>query len=267
MPRRPPALEIRIENIVAGLTAVIPLLKELTDAFGSPFVPVISITTASLIAGVRTIKKNKEDCVRLLEDIHVVLYAILDLYIRSETPGSLPPTMLHHIGKFTETLHKIYTFVEGQQEGSKMKSLFRHSEMNTLLKDCQKGLHDAFTIFKVESRFDLLSDISERQKNAENMHDELLELISGLSDETRSDASSMYHNLNDSQLSSELFSMIPSQPKIFHGRDSELQEIAKILQHQFPRIAILGPGGMGKTSLARAVLHHPDLPPLERIWI
>lgn len=25
-----------------------------------------------------------------------------------------------------------------------------------------------------------------------------------------------------------------------------------------PRIAILGGGGMGKTSLARAVLHHPD---------
>lgn len=53
--------------------------------------------------------------------------------------------------------------------------------------------------------------------------------------------------------------MIPSQPKIFHGRDSELQEIAKMLQYQSPRIAILGPGGMGKTSLARAVLHHPDV--------
>ena len=25
------------------------------------------------------------------------------------------------------------------------------------------------------------------------------------------------------------------------------------------RIAILGPGGMGKTSLARAALHHPDI--------
>ncbi|KAF7352174.1 ATPase-AAA-core domain-containing protein [Mycena venus] len=259
MPRQPTAIENRIENIVTGLTPVIPLLKELADAFDTPFVPAISITTASLIAGVRTIK-NKEDCVRLLEDIRVVLYAILDLHIRSETPGNLPPTMLHHIGKFTETLHQIYTFVEGQQERIKMKSLFRHSEMNILFKDCQKGLQDAFMVFKVESGFDFLSDISEQQKKAENMHHELLELISGLSDETSSDqASSMYHNLNDSQLSSESFSIIPSQPKIFHGRDSELQEIAKMLQCQSPRIAILGPGGMGKTSLARAVLHHPEV--------
>ncbi|KAJ7871750.1 P-loop containing nucleoside triphosphate hydrolase protein, partial [Mycena leptocephala] len=44
----------------------------------------------------------------------------------------------------------------------------------------------------------------------------------------------------------------------FHGRDSELKEIMKILVQDAPRVAILGGGGMGKTSLARAVLHHPD---------
>jgi hypothetical protein len=51
---------------------------------------------------------------------------------------------------------------------------------------------------------------------------------------------------------------LPSQPKIFHGRESELEDIIKTLVQDPPRIAILGGGGMGKTSLARAVLHHPD---------
>ncbi|KAJ7861617.1 P-loop containing nucleoside triphosphate hydrolase protein, partial [Mycena leptocephala] len=49
---------------------------------------------------------------------------------------------------------------------------------------------------------------------------------------------------------------LPSMPKIFHGRESELDSIMKMLSQQSPRIAILGGGGMGKTSLARAVLHH-----------
>jgi hypothetical protein len=37
-----------------------------------------------------------------MENIHQVLYAIINLYIRSETAGSLPPAMLDNIGKFTE---------------------------------------------------------------------------------------------------------------------------------------------------------------------
>ncbi|KAJ7195923.1 P-loop containing nucleoside triphosphate hydrolase protein, partial [Mycena pura] len=53
--------------------------------------------------------------------------------------------------------------------------------------------------------------------------------------------------------------MLPSMPKIFHGRESELSDILQLFTQGSPRIAILGAGGMGKTSLARAVLHHPDL--------
>jgi hypothetical protein len=52
--------------------------------------------------------------------------------------------------------------------------------------------------------------------------------------------------------------MLPSKPKIFHGRESEMENIVKMLGQESPRIAILGGGGMGKTSLARAVMHDPQ---------
>jgi predicted GTPase len=53
--------------------------------------------------------------------------------------------------------------------------------------------------------------------------------------------------------------MLPSQPKIFHGRESEVSAILNLFRQATPRIAILGAGGMGKTSLARAVLHHAEV--------
>ncbi|KAJ7799385.1 P-loop containing nucleoside triphosphate hydrolase protein, partial [Mycena olivaceomarginata] len=51
---------------------------------------------------------------------------------------------------------------------------------------------------------------------------------------------------------------LPSKPKILHGRESEVENIMKMLSQASPRIAILGGGGMGKTSLAKAVLNHTD---------
>ncbi|KAJ6477702.1 hypothetical protein C8R45DRAFT_757426, partial [Mycena sanguinolenta] len=49
---------------------------------------------------------------------------------------------------------------------------------------------------------------------------------------------------------------LPSKPKIFYGREIELEGIVQMLAQPSPRIAILGAAGMGKTSLARAALHH-----------
>ncbi|KAJ7446354.1 P-loop containing nucleoside triphosphate hydrolase protein, partial [Mycena latifolia] len=52
---------------------------------------------------------------------------------------------------------------------------------------------------------------------------------------------------------------LPGKPKIFHGRESELNEILQKFNEDSSRIAILGPGGIGKTSLAKAALHHPNI--------
>ncbi|KAJ7922753.1 hypothetical protein B0H13DRAFT_2267444 [Mycena leptocephala] len=53
--------------------------------------------------------------------------------------------------------------------------------------------------------------------------------------------------------------MLPSEPKIFHGRDSELSNVLQLFGQGTPRIAILGAGGMGKTSLARAIIHRTEI--------
>ncbi|KZV62699.1 hypothetical protein PENSPDRAFT_711258, partial [Peniophora sp. CONT] len=53
---------------------------------------------------------------------------------------------------------------------------------------------------------------------------------------------------------------LPASPAIFHGRAREIDHIVNLMVYSAPaRIAILGPGGIGKTCVALAVLHHPEI--------
>ncbi|KAJ7435001.1 hypothetical protein FB451DRAFT_1465777 [Mycena latifolia] len=270
MSRQSTITDIRLNNTIACLTPTLALLDELSDTFGTPFVPAISNTTLSLIRAVQDVKRSKDDCIQLLENVYQLLCAIISLHIKSETKGSLDPAMLDHVGKFTDllrTLHKIHTFVEAQQDGSKIMRFFHQIETKTFLGECRAGLQQAFEVFKTENGVAALGSITEMQEEAERMHTEVLELISTLSDGTTSDRSSSVRSFSFVleagvellHRSTRLMDARIAKPKIFHGRESELKEIVDILHQESPRIAILGAGGMGKTSLAKAALHHPDI--------
>jgi hypothetical protein len=47
----------------------------------------------------------------------------------------------------SRNLHRIHTFVESQQSGSKVKQFFCQGEMNTLLKDCKMDWHKDLSFF------------------------------------------------------------------------------------------------------------------------
>ncbi|KZV65974.1 hypothetical protein PENSPDRAFT_756061 [Peniophora sp. CONT] len=50
------------------------------------------------------------------------------------------------------------------------------------------------------------------------------------------------------------------EPLIFYGRESEVEHAVKLIVHQAPaRVAILGTGGIGKTSIALTILHRPEV--------
>ena len=60
---------------------------------------------------------------------------------------------------FGRTLHKIYIYIEAQQDGNKFKQLFRNIEMNKLVKDCHAELDEAKKIFEVSPTIRYLAKI------------------------------------------------------------------------------------------------------------
>ncbi|KAJ7626169.1 P-loop containing nucleoside triphosphate hydrolase protein [Roridomyces roridus] len=246
----------QLNTLIECLKLSVSTLTELCDAFSAPFLKAISSTTAALVVSIQNVKRNQDQCVLLAEQVQVVLSAIARLHMVSERGAGVGTLDLGHIGEFTETLHKIYVFTEAQHDVGIIKRIFRFNENQALLSDCKAGMQKAFVSFKLQSN--MLYDIAEMQSNIQKLHEELTEILSGFSDGAPSDYLSI-NQAHSTEQSSVSFSLLPPEPKIFHGRQSEVQHILALFSQATPRVIILGPGGIGKTSLARAVLHHPTI--------
>ncbi|KAJ6592277.1 hypothetical protein DFH09DRAFT_1415262 [Mycena vulgaris] len=196
------ATETRLINILKCFTIAVDTLEVLANSFKTPFLQPMSNTAKSLLTAVKTIRQNKSDCTQLLEQTYGLLSAIISLHLKLENGPDLSPSMLNHLGKITETLYKIHTFVEAQQDKSKIRHFFRQGEMSKLLKDCNIGLREALALFKVQCfgvshidvlkitqvhNINLLNEIVDVQRFAEERHQDVLELIDALSDGTASD--------------------------------------------------------------------------------
>ncbi|KAJ7482690.1 hypothetical protein FB451DRAFT_1442265 [Mycena latifolia] len=226
MPLPPTAAQNRLNNIATSLNTAVTTLDVVTQSLKTPFLEPISNTLHSLLTAVQTVKRNQDECAQMLEQTHELL-----------------------------TLHKIHTLIEAEGEKSIIKQFFRQGEMRTLLKGCHTGLEQALEVEGVT----VLSNVADMQQHAQRTHQEVLELISAVSEESSDSGSLISRVFSSTYNSSNSFSLLPSEPKIFHGRELEVSVIIQQLNQEIPRIAILGGGGMGKTSLARAILHHPQI--------
>jgi hypothetical protein len=50
----------------------------------------------------QTVRQNKNECTQLMEQAYELLNAILMVHINSDTGAELRPSVLTHIGRFTE---------------------------------------------------------------------------------------------------------------------------------------------------------------------
>ncbi|KAJ7907618.1 hypothetical protein B0H13DRAFT_2501480 [Mycena leptocephala] len=132
---------------------------------------------------------------------------------------------------------------KGQRELGTIKRLFKQNEIIAQLDGCAAALKTTLEIFMMEYGFGITSVLVDFRIDSERRHQELLELISSQSG-SMDNASSFWFPF-----------FTPRLPKDAPRRDSELKDLLDSLLCDPARVAILGPGGMGKTTLAMAALH------------
>ncbi|KAJ7824511.1 hypothetical protein B0H14DRAFT_3145662 [Mycena olivaceomarginata] len=154
-------------------------------------------------------------------------------------------------GSLSKTLQKVQTSVQFQQELGKIKRLFRQHEIGGQLRAYEVELQTILNTFKIQNGATLATDLVELELDAQQRHQELVALLC---------CSKRWKLVRISKFrSNSIFSVLPPVPKFLHGREAELTLIATALQIQPVHLAILGPGGMGKTTLAVTALHHTEV--------
>ncbi|KAJ7699337.1 hypothetical protein B0H17DRAFT_1328325 [Mycena rosella] len=234
-------------------TVAAATLKQLSEINSTPYIKVVAGVSLLILETVQSVKTNKEECAAFIEQIDQLLCIIIDLC--SEPSAALPLALLDAIGKFAQTLQKIEVFMRMQQGMGRFKRFWRQQENIAQLKDCKKGLNQVFDAFSIKTSLAVAEGLADMRLATEKRHQDLLKLIS----DTYSFNQTSSTSSGTPSSSGSLALMLPSAPQIFHGRESELAAVVGLLLKDAPRVAILGAGGIGKTSLAKSALHHPDI--------
>ncbi|KAJ7091777.1 hypothetical protein C8R44DRAFT_860986 [Mycena epipterygia] len=197
---------------------------------------------------------QQERCLCIVEEIHHSLCALTSLAIHSDHIQA--PKMLDQIAQYAVALQKFDSCLKSQRDLGTIKRLFKQGEISAQLDSCETELKTLLGDFTVKQIVQLATAVVELNIDTETRHQELLELISSKS--SSCETVSLIAR-SSSNASSSSFSLLPASPKIFHGRECHLEELVDILMADPARVAVLGPGGMGKTTLEMAALHHPKV--------
>ncbi|KAJ7359747.1 hypothetical protein DFH08DRAFT_734608 [Mycena albidolilacea] len=241
-----------VDKILQYTLVAANTLREAVTASQIPFLHTVCALSLAVIPLVQTTKFHKAQCFEIMDQIHRLLCALTSLCFHSEDIRS--PKMLDQIAQFVLTLQKFQSCLKAQSGLGTIKRLFKQSEIAAQLECCQRELAAAHRIFTLKYGVGIVSALLEMNIGTEERHQELLELISCRSGSFASTSSMDGNSFN---ASSDSFSLLPASPSIFHGRESELESLVNTLVTDSASVAILGPGGIGKTTLARATLHHP----------
>ncbi|KAG8943941.1 hypothetical protein FRC03_002272, partial [Tulasnella sp. 419] len=263
------------------------------DGTPVPFVKGVAGAAIEVIKIARAIQSNKEECDDLIKrstSLLVVILGSFDGKREDEIPEDLKKTVEQLNMSFQEILSDLRTIDNraGKRSAAGLaKAILYHYDNQDKLKSCSTRLDWAIGEFQVKSKVDsCLKDLQrheELRKGQEAIREDLregkveaqlkLQEISDRQTEIRERIQVSQVEIRDglieirdvmkgqmilSVLSNNLPSTVmPADPKIFGRQEYVEKAVLLLLANDTARLAILGPGGMGKTSVALKIIHAP----------
>ncbi|KAG8922045.1 hypothetical protein FRC02_012167 [Tulasnella sp. 418] len=242
------------------------------DGTNIPFVKGVAGVAVEVIKIVKAIQTNSEECEELMKRTTSLLVVILGS-LKGKREDAIPDHLKNGVERLTTSFQEVLAElriiekrVGKRSVGGLARAILYHADNGEKLKSCSAKLDWAMGEFQVTSKVDsCLKDferyeelrkgqmeiregqmeIREGQvKLEEHMKTGLIEIQDVIKEQTK-------HAQADNLPST----VMPTEPKIF-GRWEYIEKAVKlILAGAIARLVILGPGGMGKTSVSLKIVY------------
>ncbi|KAG1842460.1 hypothetical protein C8R48DRAFT_39347 [Suillus tomentosus] len=228
------------ENMAQLLDVTIAGISAVQTVVPSDLAKGVLGTVASILITVKSVIKNKSDFRAIVKKCKTI-GEILKRATKDTTDDNLPGYLAHALSELHSSVNDINNKVVPKKEQRWLKSFFLVTIDREQITGWEKDIDSALKLFDTEA----LAGIAMRVEDVAGIVTRVEEVVSRL------DSNPTSVNVLKCQPIEP-----PSRPSMFYGRDDLVAELTTLVVNG-EHIALIGPGGMGKSSLAKAILHEP----------
>ncbi|KAG8926087.1 hypothetical protein FRC02_009212 [Tulasnella sp. 418] len=241
-----------------GAHISLTMLEKVMDGVNVPFIKGVAGVAVEVIKIAKAIQTNREECDDLMKRTTSLLVVILSS-LSGKTQDAIPDHLKNGVERLTASFQDVLGELRIIDKragirsiGGLARSILYYTDNGEKLRSCSAKLEWAMGEFQVTAKVDsCLKDLErheELRKGQEQLRDGLIEIRDVIKDKMTT-TNSLSDNLPST--------VMPADPKIF-GREEYVEKAVILLVFSgAARLVILGPGGMGKTSVSLKIVHNP----------
>ncbi|KAG9035845.1 hypothetical protein FRB95_010439 [Tulasnella sp. JGI-2019a] len=247
-------------HVVAGTKLSLGVLSSFSGFIPIPFVKLAADAAMQVITIAQTVKGNREALEILQNRVHAIMLVVIMPWTK-KTEKDVPMEVRRNLERLSANLLKIVEEMQNLQRATNtrrfstfLKSVLMSDNYAKVITDCTNSLDWAMRVFEVEQHISMAIRTSQMSEAIQVMH----EGVQGM--QTTMDKIAVELQSPRPSLPLYLSVVPPPKPAIFHGRNDVVRDIVRrILSNPPARFALLGPGGLGKTSVALAVAENEEV--------
>ncbi|KAJ7307072.1 hypothetical protein DFH08DRAFT_494840 [Mycena albidolilacea] len=250
-PRTPSRVEFKKKLVETSKGAVQSALVALgvtaSATLNVPYLGAISATLVEILKIANEVDVCKSTWKAVMSRIQQIQTIVENFHEHCNKEGrtedELPDTIKKVFKDFEVCLSNIILAMNACKTTSKFRLISKRSELTAAANQCDKEVTSALSIFQTKLQID---QWNLQQNHAKSLHD-IQNAV-------------MPHAPLIVKLNTRSTPVLPPAPSIFFGRSIEVDHIVDlIINHESAHVAIVGAGGIGKTSIALTSVHHPDV--------